>query len=81
MVFMASWLYMESAPPKETISVEEQASKDEAVSTSIVGNLVGLSKVCSLDHADSSLTPCILQVELILPLSSTEMRFSPLLLV
>ena len=47
MVFIASWLYMESPPPKETLSQAEQASKDQAASTSMYGKLLALSKVRS----------------------------------
>jgi hypothetical protein len=49
MVFIASWLYMEAAPPKETLSPAEQTSKDEAANASIIGKLVAISKVCSLE--------------------------------
>jgi hypothetical protein len=45
MVFIASWLYMEAAPPKENPTPAEQTSKDEAASISIIGKLVAVSKV------------------------------------
>jgi hypothetical protein len=65
MVFIASWLYMEAAPPKENLTPAGQTSKDEAASISIIGKLVAVSKVRLLSP---TLPCCGLPAELTPPL-------------